>query len=304
MTSPGKTEPASTHRRASRVAASVATTAIVLLVALPAGAQTANGGFPFAAGELTGISGSTLQIEGFNGTSKVIVTNQTEYRTTETTDASSITKGACVRVSGSGDAEDGIIATTVAIQDGSAACNQTVGNSQAPPGAGNGASGPTGANRPTPPGGQGFPTGGTLPNGGTFPNGGTLPDGASPSDRPPGGFLGGRMAGKVTSVHDGTMVVTARMPSGSGTGSSSSGNSSSGSTPRLKKQKVTVTLADDVTITHSVQASRSDLVTGVCVTAQGKADSVGTVTATSVTISQPANGACGIGEFGGGPLPQ
>jgi hypothetical protein len=304
MTSPGRTEPTSTRRRAMRVAAAVASTAIVLLVAVPAGAQTANGGFPFAAGELTGISGSTLQIEGFNGTSKVIVTSQTEYRTTESTDPSSITKGACVRVSGSADAEDGITATVVAIQDGSAACNQTVGNGQAPPGAGNGGSGSTGANRPTPPGGQGFPNGGTLPNGGTPPNGGTLPDGAAPGDRPVGGFLGGRMVGKVTSVQGGTIVITARVPSGAGTGSNSNGNSSSGSTPKLKKQKVTVTLADDVTITHSVQGSQSDLVTGVCVTAQGKADSVGTVTATSVTISQPADGACGVGEFGGGPLRQ
>ena len=41
-----------------------------------------------------------------------------------------------------------------------------------------------------------------------------------------------------------------------------------------------MTLGDDVSVTQPVEASQSDLQTGVCVTAQGKTDSVGTVTAT------------------------
>jgi hypothetical protein len=38
---------------------------------------------------------------------------------------------------------------------------------------------------------------------------------------------------------------------------------------------------------------------GKCVTAQGTADSTGTVTATSVRISDPVNGQCSLGGFGG-----
>ncbi len=266
-------------------------TAVVLLVAQPVGAQTANGGFPFATGELTAISGSTLQIEGFTGTSKVIVTSQTKYRTTATTDVSSITKGACVRVTGTGDTSEGLTATSIAIQDGSQACNQSAqGPGRFPGGQGNQGGGGSGSsgNRPSPPAGQ------------TFPNGGSLPNGASPGDRPSGGSGGGGVVGKVASVHDGSIVVTARVPPSSGGADDTSSSSNSNATPKLKKQKVTVTLGNDVAVTQPVEAARSDLQTGVCVTAQGKTDSVGTVTATSVMISQPQDGQCGFGGFGPG----
>jgi hypothetical protein len=290
MTSFGNVKPASRFWRGGRIAASIAVTGIVLLVAGPAGAQTGNGGFPFATGELTAISGSTLEVEGFTGTSKVIVTSQTKYRTTATTDVFSITKGACVRVSGTGDTSEGITATSIAIQDGSQACNQSMqGPGRFPGGQGNqgGEGNGSSDNRPSPPAGQ------------SLPNGGSLPNGASPGDRPSGGFAGGGVIGKVAKVRDGSIVVTARVPSNSGGAGDTSSDSNSNAMPKLKKQKVTVTLGNDVAVTQPVEASRSDLQTGVCVTARGKTDSVGTVTATNVMISQPQDGQCGFGGFGG-----
>ncbi len=275
-------------RRRRRTAAAVAAAAVTLFVAAPAAAQTA-AGFPFAGGKLTGISGSTLQVEGPNGTSKVIVTKRTEYRRTATTDVSSIKKGACVRVTGTGDTSEGITATSVAIQDGADACDQSMQRPGGfPGGQGNQAGGGDGSNgnRPTP------------PNGGSLPSGGSLPNGTPPGDRPSGGF-GGGVVGKVTSVHDGSIVVTARVPSGSGGAPDTSSNSGTNAAPKLKKQKVTVTLGDGVSVTQPVDASQTDLQTGVCVTAQGKTDSVGTVTATDVMISQPQDGQCAFGGFGG-----
>ena len=276
--------------RRRRVAAGIAVAAVTLLFAAPAGAQTAGGGIPFAVGKLTGISGSTLQIEGLNGASKVIVTSRTKYRTTATTDVSSIKKGACVRVTGTGDTSEGITATNVAIQEGSDACSrsgQRPGGFQGGPGNQAGGGSDSAGNRQMPPAGQ------------TLPNGGSLPNGAQPGDRPAGGFGGGGVTGTVTSVRDGSIIVTARVPSGSGGAPGTSSNSGSNAAPKLKKQKVTVTLGDGVSVTHSVEASQSDLQTGVCVTAQGKTDSVGTVTATKVMISQAQDGECGFGGFGG-----
>jgi hypothetical protein len=84
--------------------------------------------------------------------------------------------------------------------------------------------------------------------------------------------------------------VTAQVPQQSG---------SANAQPKLVKQKVTVTLSDATTVSHTVDATESALVIGACVTATGNADSVGTVTAKTVTVSQPENGACNPG-FGGG----
>ncbi len=54
----------------------------------PHSAATSGGGNGFGgSGKLTGRSGSTLEVEGFTGTTKVIVTSSTKYRQTEDTDA-------------------------------------------------------------------------------------------------------------------------------------------------------------------------------------------------------------------------
>ena len=78
------------------------------------------------------------------------------------------------------------------------------------------------------------------------------------------------------------------------------GTTKAGKKPTTKTENVVVTISDSTRITQTVSVAFSDLNTGSCVTATGTADSVGTVTATNVTMSQPVNGSCrGFGGFGG-----
>ena len=237
-----------------------------------------------ASGKLTGKSGSTLQIEGFTGTTKVIVTSSTKYRQTEDTDASAITKGACIRVSGDGDTSTAIDATRVSVLDSAQTCKAR-GN----PGRGTNGGGnlPNGGSLPE---GGSLPNGGSLPEGGSLPNGGSLPSGGSG----PQGSFGGGVTGTVKSVSGDTVVVAARVPK------QSNGNSTN-SQPKFVKRNVKVTLADSTTISHNVDATDSVLVVGTCVSSEGSTDSVGTVTAKTVTASQPdSSGEC-TGGFAGGP---
>lgn len=276
----------SAQRRVVRRLLGIGALALAAVTTTPtlAGAQTTRGGgFPGGSGTLIGRSGSTLQIEGFAGTSKVLVTSTTQYRQVEDTDSSAITKGACIRVTGSGTTSEGITATSVTVLDDKQACSANAN-------AGRGGGGFPGGGQP--------PNGGSLPNGGTFPDRGSLPNGGSPPDGgtlPEGGFPGGGgggVTGKVKSTNGDTVVVVARVPE-----QSSGGNAQ----PKLKKQKVSVTLADSTTVSHTVDATEAVLVVGSCVTAQGTADSVGTVTAQTVTVSAPEDGSCtrGFGGFGG-----
>ena len=140
----------------------------VAVAASGAVAQTQGGGGPGemrvlgGVGKLTGRSGSTLEIEGFAGTTKVLVTSSTKYRQTEATDASAITKGACIRVSGDGDTAEAVAATSVAVLDNAQMCNMR-----------------RNAGTRTFPNGGDATNGGELPSGAEVPNGGSLPaDGA------------------------------------------------------------------------------------------------------------------------------
>ena len=99
------------------------------------------------------------------------------------------------------------------------------------------------------------------------------------------------MTGKVKSVKGSSVVVTAQVPKQS---------KNNNKQPKFVKRDVKVTLADSATITHSVGATDSVLVTGTCLTTQGSTDSVGTVTAKTVTATEPeSDGSCGR-DFGGG----
>jgi len=279
-------------RRGCRVAATCALALALVVVAATGAFAQAQGGAPGGfggaggSGKLTGRSGSTLELEGFTGTTKVIVTSSTKYRQTENTDTSAITKGACIRVRGDGDTSKAVAATTVAVLDSTQTCNVRP--------TARGGSFPNGGN---PPAGGELPNGGSLPNVGELPNGGSLPSGGSlPTNgsRPQGAF-GGGVTGKVKSVSGDTLVVTARVAkqSSSGTGQ-----------PKFVQRNVKVTLTDSTTITHDVDATDSVLVIGTCLVSQGSADSVGTVTAKTVTASQPdGSGSCtaGFGGFGGAP---
>jgi len=134
------------------------------------------------------------------------------------------------------------------------------------------------------PGGSGGPGGGRFT--GAPPSG--FPSGKLPSGLPSG--VQGRpiaavTAGKVTSVSGSTLVVAARQ----------FGSSSTSTTNK------TVTVDEKTKITTEAATTSTSLKVGKCVTAQGKADSAGTVAATSVRITDPTNGQCALffGGFGG-----
>lgn len=282
---------ATTRRRLRRAALVPAIGALaVALAAAPGGAQT-RGNLPFARGQLVGRSGATLDIQGFNGDSKVIVTSSTKYEQMQTADATAVKVGQCIRVTGTGSASTGITATSVALSPAPSSCS--TGNA---PGAGfggrfrnrtgngNGNGGTTGGTG----GGTGGTTGGTTggPGGGT----GTGNAGRNRANFPTN-F--GSVAGKVTKVSGDKVVVkgTIVQPPTKANGK-----------PKTAKKTVNVTLASATRFDETVTATADALAVGTCVTAAGTADSVGTVTANTVIVSQPVNGSCtgGFGFGGGG----
>jgi hypothetical protein len=257
----------------------VAVAAVAVLAAAPASAQTSNNGGrpPFASGMLQSVSGSTLQIAGFNGTTSVVVTKSTKYTQTASATSSAVTNGSCVRVSGTGSDSSGIQATTVAVSPstskgctmGTSAFGGAFRNGQRPNFSGRGGNGGTnGGTRPT------FPSG-------SVPNGGTRPANFATA------------FGQVKSVSGDQVAVKATVLAGT---------PKAGKKPKTKTENVAVTLTSSTTFTQMSNANQQALAVGSCVTALGTADSVGTVTASTVAISQPQNGECsrGGGFFGGG----
>lgn len=130
-------------------------------------------------------------------------------------------------------------------------------------------------------------------------------DGQRPAGRRPSGFpsnfpsgrssgaagrnrFGAFANGKVTSVSGSTLVIAAHQRQ-------------SGSTKNATTTKK-VTVGSNTKITTDAATTSRSVAVGKCVTAQGKADSTGTVTATSVQITDPTNGQCGGfgGRFGRG----
>jgi hypothetical protein len=125
--------------------------------------------------------------------------------------------------------------------------------------------------------------------GGGGAGGGTPRAGGSgrPSGFPSGGAgrpaAGAFTTGTVSSVSGSEIVVSAQQRGASG----------SSSAPTT----VTVTTDASTKVTTVASTSSSSLQVGKCVTAQGTADSSGTVAATSVRITDPVSGQCST--FGG-----
>jgi hypothetical protein len=136
-------------------------------------------------------------------------------------------------------------------------------------------------------GGFGNRTGGPRP---------TTPDGSSTTGRggtpqgAPNGF-GGQVrgaVGTVTALGNGAFTVApvARRETGSATTAATG--------------PVTVTYAASTTFTTLTKATPSSVKVGVCVTAIGKTDDTGAVTASSLQVSQPIDGSCTSGFRGAG----
>ncbi len=237
----------------------------VALAAAPADAQTSGTTLPpFTSGMLSALTGSTLSVQARNGRSTtVVVTGSTVYQQTKSATASDVASGDCVRVVGTGSAASGIQATTVVItKPTSKGCVPGIRA------AGNG-SGFAGRRF-----GNGTP--GSTPF--TRPNGsaGTVPTNVAAA------------FGTVSSVSGDQLTVKQQAPE-------------TNRKTKVKAGKVSVTLTGTTTFTQTVKGAAADLSVGSCVAANGTVDSLGTITAKSVTISQPQNGSCGggLGGFGG-----
>jgi hypothetical protein len=229
--------------------------------------------FPGATGLLAQIDGKTLQVQGTDTQTAVTYSAKTTFTDTVVAKLSDVAVGACVQArsarptSGTGGAAPTADAGPIAAAsvEISPAVNGrcTVGGARMP---GAGAQGGNGG--PTPP--AGMPTSGR-----------TRGPGAG------GGFFGIGAFGKVTAVNGaGFTVESSRPVNGTATA------------PAPTTQAVQTSAATTYTRTEAAKANA--LVVGLCVTALGKADSTGSIAATSIALRRAVNGSCSSG-FGGGP---
>jgi hypothetical protein len=226
------------------------------------GGQGTPTGGPAASGKVAAISGETMQVQN-QQTGQVAVswsasTKFTHQVAISLVDVHAGDCAAAIAPSGTDSSATSFTATTLTISP--AVNGECTGAAGGPRG---------GRLTGAPP--SGFPSG-QRPSG--------LPSGAS--GRPTGGALAAVAAGKVTSVSGSTVVVAARQ----------FGSSSTSTTNK------TVTVDAKTKITTEAATTSKSLKVGKCVTAQGKADSTGTVAATTVRITDPASGQCGL-FFGG-----
>ena len=237
------------------------------------GVRPGGAGFPGASGEVVAVDGTTAQVRN-ERTGQVAVswTAATTFTTTATRSLADIKGGDCVVVAGAD--EDGTPAESVSVtaaDDGSCADAAFGGAGRGP-----GMPGGSGGSNFTPP--QGFPS--------------DRPEGA-PTDLPEDGRPGGRGAivvGEVTAVDATTLTVEALSFTG-GT------PSEEGAEPATESR--TVTVDAETTVTAVVDAKADAVEVGACVTARGETDDVGAVTAESIAVLRPVDGACGFGGFGG-----
>jgi hypothetical protein len=290
---------ATTRRRLGRaVFVAAVGAAAVALAAAPGGAQT-QPNLPFARGQLVSKSGATLDIQGFNGDSKVIVTGSTKYQQMQSADASAVKVGECVRVTGTGSASKGIAATNVALSPAASKCTRATGAGGFGGGFGGGRfrnrNGGANGNANTGNGGQaplGFGNNGGAANDNGGNGNGNRTGNANRADF-------GNVSGKVTKVSGDKVTVK---------GVVVQAPTKANAKPKMSTKTVAVTLSDSTRYSQTTTATADALTVGTCVTAAGTADSVGTVTANTVVVSQPVNGSCtggfgfgGRGGFRGGP---
>jgi hypothetical protein len=222
---------------------------------------------PAASGLIAAVDGTTMQVQSQQaGQTAVTWSDSTKFSHSVTVTISAIKAGSCVTAiapTGTDQAATSFTATTVTV---SAATNGECGRGFGGPGGGNGSGGASGV-RPS-----GAPTG--------FPSGG--PGGTG------GGALGfgGIATGKVVSVSGSSVVLDAE---------AFDLNGGSAAPTTTKK---TITIGTDTTVSTQASTTSKSVVAGKCATVQGAADSEGTVTATSVSITDASNGQC-TGGFGG-----
>jgi hypothetical protein len=138
--------------------------------------------------------------------------------------------------------------------------------------------------------------------GGFRAGGGRPPGTAGQPTRPPGtpnpgraggpgaggnGFGGLGAFGKITAVNGASITLESSRPS-------------NGTAPSTAPTTRTVQTPAGTKYTRTVTASAKALVVGRCITAQGPADSTGSITATSIAVRPSENGSCSTGFSGRG----
>lgn len=222
---------------------------------------------PAASGKVAAISGSTMQVQSQqNGQVAVTWSASTKFSHPVTTTLAAVKAGDCVIAAartGTPFSDSSFTASTLVVS--------------APRNGSCGARGFGGGERPGGPRPSGFPSNFPSERPSGFPK--NRPSGAAGRNR-----VGAFADGKVSSVSGGALVVAAqqRQPG------------STKSTTTTKK----ITIGSTTKITTNAATTSHSVVVGKCVTAQGKADTSGTVTATSVQITDPVSGQCGFAGFG------
>lgn len=224
------------------------------------GAQGGTGTFPGASGLIAATSPGTLQVQSATAQNTVVYSASTKFTLVS---SGHVAAGDCVIVTGTP-----VTGSSQALTATSARIEAKV----------NGACPSTGAN-----GGQ--------PGGGSFaqrrPG---APSGApSSGSRPRRAFASA--TGTVSSVTGSTVLLK---------GVLRNGFSAAGSSTTATPTTITVTLGASATVTQTVAATSAAAVVGQCARAIGPANSVGTITAESITISTPGPNGCRIGSGGRG----
>lgn len=249
------------------------------------GAGGAAGGrraFPGTTGLLAQIDGKTLQVQGTDAQTAVTYSASTTFTNTVAAKLSDVVVGVCVQArsarpaAGAGGAAPTaapsattgpIVAATIEISAAvngrcSAGGGLRMGGAR-PPGAAGQPAGPAGA-----------------PNPGRTRGPGGGGNGFS------GGFSGLGAFGKVTAVNGAGFTIESIRPQ-NGTATTAAPTTETVQTPAGTKY------------TRTGAANAKALVIGLCVTALGKADDTGSITATSIMLRPAENGSCSSG-FGGG----
>lgn len=226
------------------------------------GSSAGDGGgrarFPGVAGLVAAVSGTTAQVQGTGQQTAVSWTSTTRFTQQVPASASDVKVGECVTA-------------------------RPVRGASGTPTSGSSTSIAAATVELLP--GQG----GTCSFGGFGGRAGARPSGA-PTGMPSQGAGGGAggagrrvfgAVGKITAVGPGQFTVSPVARPGA-----------------MAMAPFTVTYTSSTVFTRLANADASAVKAGVCVTAQGRTDDTGALTATSIAVSAPTNGGC-LGGFGG-----
>jgi hypothetical protein len=239
-----------------------------------------NGRFPGTSGEIAAESGTTLQVQNTSSQTAVNYSSSTRITNTVPATAADVKVGMCVVArpatssTNASASSTTVAAATVVVSDPvNGSCTSGIGD-----------------------GAGGFPAAGASGFAGRFRNG-SRPSGApSPGA---GGFNRAAFGanGLVTHVDGASFVVASRRRE---IGAAASPSASASASASQTITNVTVTTTSATTYSKTLSATSTALAVGECVTAIGKTDDTGAVTASSIAIEAKVNGGCASG-FGRGP---